>query len=424
MTTFESCTMELGPRLKKKGVEQYEAMARNMCLMWAEENGNDEKEFAETNSAETQRSFAMNFEIQDLDLSNSDNEGIVEFPIIAITSGRHDYEVEGEEQKVYIEPEMLKNSVEAFKELPIYVNHQRTPEELIGTAINPEVSEMDNGKIAIKMLARVSEETARANDMIEKVKQGDVTHVSIDWFSKDVDVMGDAYATNIRPVEVSFIENDVSTPVCKECTIDGECDSHVEPEEKEEPCCDSCSEKGTTCESESQEGTEKEVDTMSEQKVDANASNAETLLEREFASYKKQLDEVNTNYTDLQTKYEEAMNQVAAFQKAEEERQAAEIAARKNELVKNVISKEVLLGRVKEDGQEIRAAELADWEENRLTGFAEALDSMPQPESEKTFGKGKAHESENKPVEQEPQVERTFSMINGKIKLNKKAFEE
>jgi hypothetical protein len=389
--------------------------------MWAEENGNNEKEFAETNSGETQRSFAMNFEIQDIDLENTGDEGIVEFPIIAITSGRHDYEIEGEEQKVYIEPEMLKNSVEAFKELPIYVNHQRTPEELIGTAINPEVSEMDNGKIAIKMLARVSEETARANDMIEKVKQGDVTHVSIDWFSKDVNVMGDAYATNIRPVEVSFIENDVSTPVCQECTIDGKCNSH--DEEKEEHCCDSCSQ-GNTCEDESQKGTDKEVDTMSEETKDVKSSNAETLLEREFASYKKQLDEVNTSYSDLQSKYEEAMNQVAAFQKAEEERQASEIAARKTELVGNVISKEVILGRIKEDGQEARAAELADWEETRLTGFAEALSSMPEPESEKTFGKGKAHESENKPVEQEPQVERTFSMVNGKIKLNKKALDK
>ena len=261
---------------------------------------------------------------------------------------------------------MLKNSVEAFKELPIYVNHQRTPEELIGKAINPEIEEMDNGKIAVKMLAQVSEQSERAYDMIEKVKEGDVTHVSIDWFSKDVDVMGDAYATNIRPVEVSFIENDVSTPVCDECTIgEGkECDSHDE-KEKEHPC--SCS-NGTTCGCESQEGTEKEVETMAEENKDVK-SDAEKLLEREFASYKKQLDEVNNTHAELQTKYEEAMNQVAAFQKAEEERQAAEIEARKTALVDNVISKEVLLGRVTEESKETRAAELVAWEENRLDGI-------------------------------------------------------
>lgn len=419
MNAFERCTVELSPRLKKKGVDNHESMARGMCSMWADENG-EEKEFGiEASASETHRAFGMNFEIGAISEVESEEQNMVEFPIIAITSGRHDYEVDGDDQKVYIEPEMLKNSVEAFKELPIYVNHQRTPEELIGKAINPEIEEMDNGKIAVKMLAQVSEQSERAYDMIEKVKEGDVTHVSIDWFSKDVDVMGDAYATNIRPVEVSFIENDVSTPVCDECTIgEGkECDSHAE-KEKEHPC--SCS-NGTTCGCESQEGTEKEVETMAEENKDVK-SEAETLLEREFASYKKQLDEVNNTHAELQTKYEEAMNQVAAFQKAEEERQEAEIEARKTALVDNVISKEVLLGRVTDESKETRAAELVAWEENRLTGFSEALEAVPVPEeSEKTFGKGKAHESENKPVETEPVVERIFSMKNGKISLNKKA---
>jgi len=420
MNAFQRCIAELNPRLKKKGIDNHESLAQGMCSMWAEENG-EEKEFGILSLDETHRSFALDFEIQDVTLSETDEHETVEFPIIAITSGRHDYEIDGEEQKVYIEPEMLKNSVEAFKELPIYVNHQRTPEELIGTAFNPEIQEMDNGKIAIKMLARLSEETARSHDMIEKVKKGDVTHVSIDWFSKDVDVMGDAYATNIRPVEVSFIENDVSTPVCEECTIGEKCGLHVE--EKEELCCDSCSD-GKTCECESHEGTQKEVDTMSEETKDAKTSNAETLLEREFASYKKQLDEVNNSHVELQTKYEDAMNQVAAFQKAEEERQAAEIEARKAKLVGNVISKEVLLGSITEEAKETRAQELGAWEENRLIGFSDALDAIPQPEeSEKTFGKGKAHESENKPVEQEQQVERLFAIKDGKIRLNKDALE-
>ena len=238
MSSYQRCMSELSPRLKKKGIENHEGMAQGMCKMWIEENGH-EKEFGTGSSEEKRRTFALDFEIQSAGISDVESSELVEFPIIAITSGRHDYEVEGEEQKVYIEPQMLKNSVEAFKELPIYVNHQRTPEELIGKAINPEIEEMDNGKIAIKMLAQVSEQSERAYDMVNKVKEGDVTHVSIDWFSKDVDVMGDAYATNIRPVEVSFIENDVSTPVCSECTIGEKCESH--DEEKEEPCCDSCS---------------------------------------------------------------------------------------------------------------------------------------------------------------------------------------
>ena len=44
--------------------------------------------------------------------------------------------------------------------------------------------------------------------------------VSIDWFSNDIDVMGDTFATKIRPTEVSFIDNEKMDPVCKECTIE------------------------------------------------------------------------------------------------------------------------------------------------------------------------------------------------------------
>jgi len=163
---------------------------------------------------------------------------------------------------------------------------------------------------------------------------------------------------------------------------------------------------------------------MAEENKDVK-SDAEKLLEREFASYKKQLDEVTTNHSELQNKYDEAMNQVAAFQKAEEERQVAEIEARKNALVDNVISKEVLLGRITDESKDTRVAELVAWEENRLSGFSEALEALPVPEeSEKTFGKGKAHESDNKPVETEPVVERLFSMKNGRVTLNKAALKK
>ena len=57
-----------------------------------------------------------------------------------------------------------------------------------------------------------------------------------------------------------------------------------------------------------------------------------------------------------------------------------------------------------------RTEELAQWEDNKLSGFFEALESMPMPETEKTFGKGIAKDSEDKAVEAEPEVERMFSM--------------
>ena len=58
----------------------------------------------------------------------------IEFPVIAITSGPHD---EDGDQKVFIEPSVLEKSVETFTELPVYYNHQRTEDDLLGKAINP-----------------------------------------------------------------------------------------------------------------------------------------------------------------------------------------------------------------------------------------------------------------------------------------------
>ena len=51
---------------------------------------------------------------------------------------------------------MLKDNLEKFSELPIYIDHQRTAEDLIGMATKPELIKMDNGKTAVKMLATVS----------------------------------------------------------------------------------------------------------------------------------------------------------------------------------------------------------------------------------------------------------------------------
>ena len=89
-------------------------------------------------------------------------DDFIEFPVIAITSGPHD---EDGEQKVFIEPSILNRSLEAFEELPVYYNHQRTDDDKLGMAINPEIVELDDGKQAIKMLARIHK------DDFQKVQQ-------------------------------------------------------------------------------------------------------------------------------------------------------------------------------------------------------------------------------------------------------------
>jgi len=380
--------------------------------MWAEENG-QEKEFGITNTDETQRKFAMDFKLDIAKIKQSTNKksDMWEFPIKAITSGRHDYEVEGDDQKVFIEPSILRESLDSFNELPIYYTHQRTPEDLIGMAINPEIEELENGKVAVTMTAQVFEPTERTAQVIEKVKDGDITHVSIDWFSKDVDVMGDSYATNIRPVEVSFIDNEIATPVCGECTIDTECGIHTEREFATKKDCGCGGQKEAECQC-THNGEKKEVDNMSEEIVNTES---EKILEREFASYKKQLEEVSSAHKELEGKYEEATKLVAEFQKTEEERAVTESKRVKDELVGNVISKELLLGRFDEDKKATRTEELAQWGDNKLSGFYEALESMPMPETEKTFGKGIVKDSEEKAIEAAPEVERMFSMENGNM---------
>ena len=305
MSQLKKCVSELGMRLKKRGIEKHQAMAQNMCSMWADENG-IEREFGVGNLDETRKTFALEFSIEDIEAMDTGIvDDITEFSVRAITSGPHEYTKNDEEHKVYIEPNLLKDNIELFQELPIYVNHQRTPEDLIGKAINPEVEELENGKIAIKMLAQITEPTERANEVIGKVKDGNITNVSIDWFSKDVDVMGDIYATNIRPVEVSFIENEKMEAVCGECTIDTKCDTHGKEQlEDEAPCCGSCS-SGKSCECEKHE-----VDNMSEE---TKTTDSDKIVEREFASLKTQLVEMETAHTDLTTKYEEARKRLKGF---------------------------------------------------------------------------------------------------------------
>ena len=393
--TYEECLLDLAPRLKKKGVEEYSEMAAKLCRMRVDEGTVREFAVPEDPSEDSKRTFA-----QKLDTPLNIGKETIDYPVIAITSGVHD---EDGDQKVYIEPSILKENIEAFKELPVYFNHQRTDEDLIGKAINPEIIELEDGKTGIKMLAKIHKDAAKTSEVLGKLENGDMTHVSIDWFSKDVDVLGEPFATNIRPIEVSFIDNETRTPVCEACTIDGECnDEHREfGEDSKESCA---------CES---HGNSSEVETMAEE--ENKISEAETITEREFASMKSKLDEMTTSFEELNTKHEEALALITKFEEADAERAEKEILAKKNALVNTIIEKEALLGKVEEDKKDARVEELSAWDDVKLEGFSIAMESMPVPEdSERTFGKGKAHDVEESPVEAE-ESERMFAMKNGKI---------
>ena len=405
MSEYEKCTLETGQSLKKKGFKDWETMAADMCKLWADENG-VERNFAKDVKKESTRTFAMT--VGELSIG----EDFVEFPVTAITSGLHD--ADGD-QKVYIEPAIIKDSISNFNELPIYYTHQRTPTDLIGKAINPEVIETDDGKTAIKMLAKIDKNAnERAREVLSKVEDGGITHVSIDWASNDVEVMGEPFATDIRPAELSFIDNEIATPVCESCTIDGPCGDHEGNEEK--PCCDSGAD-GKKCECEDSN----EDLNMTEETV--NKSEAESIVEREFASVKNELAEMKTSFEEVNSKYTEAIATIANFEKDAEGRATAEARARKGAFISKIVSKELILNSLTDETKDAREKELSAWEETKLDGFASALDVIPEPEdSERTFGKGKAHDVEEKPIEAEKEVTRLFAMgENGKIALNKEA---
>tara|TARA_R110000824_G_scaffold153490_3_gene325141 strand:- start:5455 stop:6708 length:1254 start_codon:yes stop_codon:yes gene_type:complete len=410
--TFEKCMTSVKATLNKRGFGNSEEIAAGMCSMWAQENG-VEREFAETPKEPIRRSFALSVGEGDDMIFNSE-EGVdsVSFPVIAITSGPHEYEEEGEQHKVYIEGGMLKDNIESFNELPIYVDHQRTTEDLIGMATSPELIEMDNGKTAVKMLATISNKHGRGQEVMKKVKDGDMTHVSIDWFSNDIDVMGDTFATKIRPTEVSFIDNEKMDPVCKECTIETKCDSH-KPEDDHDCGCGG-HEGACECEDKTK------VKTMSEDKVETNVkSDAENIVEREFASLRTQLEEMSASKKEIETQYESAIKEIEAFKLAEEERAEKEVEVRKATAVEAIISREVLFGTIEEESKDARVEELSAWDESRLTGFSDALAAMPEPATdvERSFGKGKSADEGELPEE----TERKFGMemVDGKIKLNK-----
>ena len=409
---YENCIIDVAPILKKRGVEKYNEMAANLCRMRVDEG--TVREFAVTNGSneDSKRTFALALE-KPLNIGKE----TIDYPVIAITSGIHD---EDGDQKVFIEPSILEDNLEAFGELPVYFNHQRTEDDLIGTAINPEIIELDDGKTGIKMLAKIQKDAAKTSEVLGKLENGDMTHVSIDWFSKDVEVLGEPFATDIRPVEVSFIDNETRTPVCDACTIEGgkECNEHREFGEKESDCGGACGgheEDSCACDS---HGNNSEVENMAEEEK-TTVSEAETITEREFASMKSKLDEMTTSFDELNTKHEEALAIVKKYEEADAERAEEELKAKKTSLVNSIIDKEALLGKLEEDNKDARVEELSSWDDVKLEGFSIAIEGMTLPEdSERTFGKGKSHDSEEKPVEAEDEdTPRMFAMENGRMKF-------
>ena len=403
---YEHCLLETAPRLKKRGHENYKELASNLCRMRVDTMPDEEagRQFAsnDNNVVEgTKRTFAMEV-FGDVALVDDYHE----FPVIAITSGPHDEEGD---QKVYIEPSILKDNIEAFNELPVYFNHQRTPDDLLGMAINPEYVELEDGLQAVKLMARIHKDAQKANEVLEKIENGDMTHVSIDWLSKDVDVLGEPFATDIRPVEVSFIDNETRTPVCDACTIETKCEKN-----EEESCsCGGDDKQTCTCE----HGTTSE-ETMTEEIVE-NKSESNPIVEREFAAMKDQLVEMKSIHAELTSTHEEALATIAKFEEAEEARKVEAAKARVSGFVDAIINKEAILGSVNDETRESRMKELNAWDEIKLEGFSIAMDSMPIPEeTERTFGKGKSVEAEAKPIEETPETKRMFAMKDGQIVFN------
>ena len=405
---YEHCLLETAPRLKKRGHKNYKELASNLCRMRVDTMPEEEagRQFASNHEIKeegTRRTFAMEM-FGDVALVDDYHE----FPVIAITSGPHD---EGGDQKVYIEPTILKDNIEAFNELPVYFNHQRTPDDLLGMAINPEYVELEDGLQAVKLMARIHKDAVKANEVLEKIENGDMTHVSIDWLSKDVDVLGEPFATDIRPVEVSFIDNDTRTPVCDACTIEKKCEGH---ETKKACGCEGDHEEACTCDN----GTTSE-ETMTEEVVETKTKESNPIVEREFASMKNKLEEMQSVHAELTSTHEEALATIAKFEEAEEARKVELAKARVSGFVDAIINKEALLGKVNDETREERTKELNAWDEIKLEGFSIAMEGMAVPEeTERTFGKGKAQDAESKPIEEVPETKRMFAMKDGQIVFN------
>jgi hypothetical protein len=280
---------------------------------------------------------------------------------------------------------------------------------LLGVAVNPEYVELDDGLKAVKLLARIHKDAAKANEVLEKIEKGEMTHVSIDWLSNDLDVMGEPFATDIRPIEVSFIDNETRTPVCDACTIGKKCDEH---EMKKSCGCEGDHKEACTCET---DGSNNEEITMAEETVEVKAE-SNPIVEREFASMKATISDMESAHAELNTKYDEALATITKFEEAEETRNVTLAKARVSSFIDSIINKETLLGKVNDETRDERTKELTAWDEIKLEGFSIAMEGMAVPEeTERTFGKGKAHDTDDKPVEESDETHRMFAMEDGKI---------
>lgn len=115
--TYEKCKTSVSATLKKRGFDDPSELAAGMCSMWATENGVERQFAADGMPTEpVRRTFGISLGEEPKITFNSE-EGVdsVTFPVIAITSGLHTYEEESKEEKVYIEPTILKSNIEALR---------------------------------------------------------------------------------------------------------------------------------------------------------------------------------------------------------------------------------------------------------------------------------------------------------------------
>jgi hypothetical protein len=176
--------------------------------------------------------------------------------------------------------------------------------------------------------------------------------------------------------------------------------------------CGSGHDKACTCET---DGSTSEEITMAEETV-KETEKTNPIVEREFASMKSTISEMESAHAELNTKYDEALATITKFEEAEENRNVESAKVRVSSFIDSIINKETLLGKVSDETRDERTKELTAWDEIKLEGFSIAMESMAVPEeTERTFGKGKAHDTDEKPVEESDETHRIFAMEDGKI---------
>jgi hypothetical protein len=131
---------------------------------------------------------------------------------------------------------------------------------------------------------------------------------------------------------------------------------------------------------------------------------------------KSTISDMESAHAELNTKYDEALATITKFEEADETRSAEAAKVRVSSFIDSIINKETLLGKVSDETRDERTKELTAWDEIKLEGFSIAMESMAVPEeTERTFGKGKARDTDEKPVEESDETHRMFAMEDGKI---------